>query len=83
VLQGPDLLGRLRVARPCDADWNGMAGNERVRFCGECQKHVYNLSALTRVEAEALIVEKEEGNSARTSIGVLTARCSLMIARSD
>jgi len=36
-----------------------MAGDERVRFCKHCSKHVFNLSALTRPEAERLIREKE------------------------
>jgi hypothetical protein len=32
-----------------------MVGDERVRHCGECKKYVYDLSAMTRAEAEALI----------------------------
>jgi hypothetical protein len=36
-----------------------MAGNDRVRFCGECRLNVYNLSAMTRPEAEALLRAKE------------------------
>src|SRR6516162_8887116 len=38
---------RLRVASPCPADWNAMQGDDRVRFCGQCEKNVYNLSAMT------------------------------------
>ena len=29
-----------------------MSGDERKRFCGECGKHVYNLSAMTASEAQ-------------------------------
>ncbi len=29
-----------------------MDGDERKRFCGECGKHVYNLSAMTEIEAQ-------------------------------
>jgi hypothetical protein len=36
-----------------------MIGDERVRFCAHCAKNVYNLSALPRHEAEALLLEKE------------------------
>jgi hypothetical protein len=36
-----------------------MSGDERARFCTLCSKHVYNLSALNRAEAEALVKEKE------------------------
>ncbi len=36
-----------------------MHGDERVRFCDQCSLHVYNLSAMSRQAAEALISEKE------------------------
>ena len=52
------VLDNIRVAAPCAASWDGMVGDERVRACGDCQKNVYNLSELTRDEAEALIREK-------------------------
>jgi hypothetical protein len=53
------VLDNIRVASPCSADWAKMTGDERARHCGDCQKNVYNISELTRDEAEALIVEKE------------------------
>jgi len=53
------VLDNIGVASPCRADWNQMTGDDRVRHCGDCQRNVYNLSAMTRDEAEALIVEKE------------------------
>ena len=56
---GPFSLEMIDVASPCDVPWDSMTGDERVRFCGECQLHVYHLSAMTREEAEALINEKE------------------------
>lgn len=52
-------LDNVRVAAPCPADWNEMVGDERIRFCGQCQLNVYNLSAMTRREAESLLIEKE------------------------
>ncbi len=48
-------LEGLRVASPCKADWGAMVGDERVRFCGQCQKNVYNLSGMARDEAQALV----------------------------
>ena len=54
-----ELLGTILVATPCPANWNEMSGDERVRFCSQCQKHVYNLSILTAEAAAALIREKE------------------------
>ncbi|QQS31700.1 MAG: hypothetical protein IPM50_08365 [Acidobacteriota bacterium] len=54
-----DPLSNLRVASPCPADWEQMFGNERVKFCGECKLNVYNLSGMTRDEAESLIINTE------------------------
>jgi hypothetical protein len=53
------VLDNIRVASPCSADWSKMPGHERVRHCGDCKKNVYNLSELTREQAESLIVEHE------------------------
>ncbi len=53
------VLDNIRVATPCRADWKQMTGDERARHCGDCKKNVYNLSNMTRDEAEALIIEKE------------------------
>ncbi len=50
-----DPLSRVKVASPCTADWDSMIGDERVRFCGQCELNVYNLSAMTRTQAENLI----------------------------
>ena len=54
-----DPLSNLKVASPCPADWDAMYGNDRVRFCGECKLNVYNLSGMTRDEAESLIINTE------------------------
>ena len=53
------LLDGLTVATPCPASWDAMAGDDRVRFCPACRLNVYNLSALGRPEAEALLRQKE------------------------
>jgi len=52
-------LDNLRVASPCTANWDTMKGSDSARFCGECRKNVYNLSAMTRAEAETLIAGAE------------------------
>lgn len=75
----------IRVASPCNARWNDMSGDERARFCGSCQKHVYNLSAMTRVQIEALVSEKEGkfcGRFHRRADGtMLTADCPSRLRR--
>jgi hypothetical protein len=53
------ILENIRIASPCTADWSRMSGDERVRHCGDCKKNVYNLSDMTREEAEAVIIAKE------------------------
>jgi hypothetical protein len=53
------LLESLRVASPCTASWEAMSGDEQVRFCGSCEKNVYNLSAMTREDAERLLAARE------------------------
>ena len=52
-------LEHVRVAAPCPADWEKMVGDERVRYCNKCSLHVYNLSGMTRREAEALVTSAE------------------------
>ena len=53
------LLDQISVASPCTAPWEGMQGNDQVRFCGKCQKNVYNFSEMTRGEVEQLILANE------------------------
>jgi hypothetical protein len=54
-------LDTLRVASPCDVAWDTMVGNGRVRHCAECQKQVFNISAMPRADAEVLLRERTEG----------------------
>jgi hypothetical protein len=53
-------LNNIRIASPCPANWDAMYGNDRMRFCGECKLNVYNLSGMSKQEAERLI-ENAEG----------------------
>ena len=52
-------LDNLKIASPCSADWNGMLGDDRKRFCGECKLNVYNLSGMTTYDAEHLLQVSE------------------------
>ncbi|HJZ78720.1 MAG TPA: hypothetical protein VKD91_00180 [Pyrinomonadaceae bacterium] len=52
-------LDHVQVAAPCKADWNQMVGSELVRLCGQCELNVYNLSGMSRLEAESLIARTE------------------------
>ena len=48
-------LASVQIAAPCTAAWEEMTGDARVRFCAQCEKHVYNLSEMTTAEAEDLL----------------------------
>lgn len=74
-----ELLANVRVASPCPARWGHMIGDNRARFCTQCQKHVYNLSNLSADEAAAIVRAKEGRLCARfyqrADGMVLTADC--------
>jgi hypothetical protein len=55
-----DELDQLTVKSPCPMDWEKMQGNEAERFCQQCQKNVYNLSALSRGEALQLLSNRQQ-----------------------
>jgi hypothetical protein len=59
------VLDNIRVATPCKADWNDMVGDERIRHCMKCDKDVFNLSQMTREDAESLLREKQGNLCAR------------------
>jgi hypothetical protein len=48
-------IENLKIASPCSQDWDAMTGDSRKRFCGECKLNVYNLSDMTRYDAENLL----------------------------
>jgi hypothetical protein len=50
-------INKIQVTNPCATDWQGMTGDDKTRFCNACNKRVYNLSAMTRREVEALVRE--------------------------
>ncbi len=79
IEHSPTPLEKLRIANPCPARWEAMEGDDRVRFCQTCKKNVYNLSALQRSEAEALVARHEGKMCAtffrRADGTVLTADC--------
>jgi hypothetical protein len=78
-------LKDIHIASPCTAAWSDMDGDDKFRFCKQCRKYVYNLSAMSRPEAEAL-VEKMEGRMCvrfyrRADGTVLTDDCPVGLRR--
>ena len=78
-MNSAQLLSDVRIASPCRARWEDMEGDERSRFCAQCRKHVYNLSAMSADEAANLIQAKEGQLCARfyrrRDGRMLTANC--------
>lgn len=56
ILRRP--LDVLEVKTPCPADWDAMNGDDQLRFCGHCNRHVHNLSAMTEDAATRLLCER-------------------------
>lgn len=54
-----ELLRQVMIAEPCAVGWDTMPGDDRVRFCSQCDKHVYNLAAMPVKEAAALVRAKD------------------------
>jgi hypothetical protein len=80
------LLDKVSVASPCSASWDEMEGDDRKRFCGKCEKNVYNLSAMTAEDAEALLRANESAEMCirlykRADGTVLTSDCPVGVRR--
>jgi hypothetical protein len=79
------ILDNIRVATPCKASWDDMVGDERVRFCKQCSKNVFNLSAMTRDEVHQLIARTEDelcGRYFQRADGtIMTADCTVGVRR--
>jgi hypothetical protein len=70
--ESQQVLQAVRIASPCAVPWRTMTGDERVRFCSLCRKHVYNLAGTTTAEATALVVARDP-----------SALCLRLIRRAD
>jgi len=51
-------LDNLMIAAPCNVGWENMTGTDTVRHCHECKLNVYNISQLTKIEAEKLLASE-------------------------
>ena len=58
-MSSQELLDNVQIASPCPVSWESMSGDDRERFCGKCEKSVYDLSAMTADQAVELIREKQ------------------------
>jgi hypothetical protein len=57
--RGPGIeLADLRLGFACKQRWDDMVGDDRVRVCAGCDRPVFNLSGMTRAEAEAVLATR-------------------------
>jgi hypothetical protein len=54
----PIDLDRVGVAKPCKANWDQMTGDDRVRHCGSCDLDVYDISSMSRDEAQTFLASR-------------------------
>lgn len=76
------ILSQCKIQNPCPMDWDRVSGDDRVRYCAGCGKHVYNLAATGPDETASLISTlRERGEKKRVRLyqrrdGTLfTSRC--------
>lgn len=50
-----ELIQQLRIASPCEVEWDSMIGNDRVRFCEHCRLSVHHVDSLNRKQLRRLI----------------------------
>ncbi len=50
---------QLRIPSPCDAAWESMIGNDRVRFCDHCQLTVHNIDFASPKQIKRLIARSK------------------------
>jgi hypothetical protein len=66
-----ELLDNLYIAAPCGISWESMEGDDRKRLCGGCSRHVFNISDMTKAEANNFL--EENG----------TSQCMIFFRRQD
>jgi hypothetical protein len=58
-MNAESILSQVQIASPCTARWSAMKGDDRVRFCDQCQLQVYNLSAMSAAAVSDLVTRTE------------------------
>jgi hypothetical protein len=48
-------IDQLQVISPCSSEWDRMSGDDKKRFCAECDKFVYDFSRMTTRQVEAIV----------------------------
>lgn len=80
------VLENVDIAAPCPASWADMHGDSDVRFCGDCQKDVFNLSMMSTEEAGATLAASRSAAICvrfyrRADGTILTQDCAVGVRR--
>jgi ankyrin repeat protein len=51
-----DAIAQFNLTSPCNADWDSMFGNDRIRFCEHCQQSVNNLAEMNKKQLRRLLL---------------------------
>jgi hypothetical protein len=49
------VLAKVVITEKCGVDWENMSGDDRTRFCNQCNLNVHNLSAMNEREAAEVL----------------------------
>lgn len=60
-MQKKSPLDSLMLSFSCPVLWDSMEGDERERLCRQCNKKVYNISQMSKSEAEELLQSNKRG----------------------
>lgn len=75
------LLERARVAAPCPAKWEDMAGDDKIRHCALCNLSVHNFAAMPADEANAIL--SRHFNPDGSAIAGAGRVCGMLARRAD
>ena len=77
---------KLKIASPCEANWEAMSGDGAKRFCGSCKQNVYQLSNMSTEEVEELLQTRKGLRTCgrfyqRADGSVMTSDCSVGVSK--
>lgn len=56
----PRVLDQVSIQQPCPMSWDKMIGDDRVRFCDQCQRQVWNFFEMTDAEIAEVVRSNPE-----------------------
>lgn len=71
------VLDQVSIQQQCPMSWDNMVGDDRVRFCGECQRQVWNFFEMTDLE----IAEVMRANPERLCAQITKTREGTLVTK--